>query len=96
MSFLTNHIFLPPQLPTSDEGDISQREQSLLHLLATAAKNYQFYAEEQHVKEKLGVAHQMLSSVAEIRCRGRGGISADVLKDKIIGMARGGECDTYK
>jgi len=91
MSFLINHIFLPPQLPTVNEGDTSQREQSMLRLLATAAKNYQSCAEEQHVKEKLGVVHQLLSSLAEIRCRGRGGISADVLKEKIVGMARGGE-----
>ncbi|KAF8533563.1 hypothetical protein BDD12DRAFT_898540 [Trichophaea hybrida] len=88
MSFLFNHIFLPPQLPQNSESDTSQREQSLLELLATAVKDYQSSAEGEHV-EKLGIVHKMLLSLAEIRCRGRGGISADVLKEKIVGMACG-------
>lgn len=90
LTFLINHIFLPPKLPQEEESSTARKDRNLIKILKVAAEKYQANIEDVHGKERMAIACNMLSSFLEIKNSERGAISAAILKEKICAMKSGG------
>ncbi|KAF8537441.1 hypothetical protein BDD12DRAFT_887667 [Trichophaea hybrida] len=86
LTFLINHVFLPPKLPQSMAGMTNRNNRILIELLEDSAASYSTGEKDKHSSEKIEMVQKMLASLREI---GVGGICAATLKAKISDMQPG-------
>jgi hypothetical protein len=89
LTFLINHIFLPPKLPQAEESSTTKKDRILVKALKAAAEKYRD-VEGVHGKERMVIVGNMLSSYLAIKSSGQGAISAAILGEKIRDMKSGG------
>jgi len=87
LTFIINHVFLPPKLPQRSEVDAGEHNSALLRLCIRAAEDYQRYVSWE-VQEVWEPALKMLVNFS--RLENSNALDAGTFKKTVLDMKPGG------